>query len=199
MHGSDDTPLVRPRIVFQNVIHHIPQWPGLIAPPAKDQNPATVDDGARFEVTTGVREAGDLRPFLGCGIKPVARVHIDLGLVVTVVATQRENLPIENCRAHMSARIWHISLASPFGSPIKRHAPMVARIRLAIGFVAAEVVEAAPQNRQTPASPRFRKRWSSCPRISGGVVFPNLIGDRPWVPPFEPTGKPDGLAVRRSV
>ena len=78
-----------------------------------------MDDRARFKMTAAIGESGDLAPLACGGIKPVAGTHIDLRLVVTMIASQCIHLAVEYHRTHMTTRVRQVRFALPVCAPFE--------------------------------------------------------------------------------
>ena len=130
-------------------------------------------------MAAAIGQTGDLAPLVRGGIKPVAGADVDLRLVVTVIASQRIHLSFEHRCADMTARIRQFRFVLPGRASVERQAPVLTSVRIAIRFVAAEVMQVATNDRQATARAWFRQRRSDGPRVSSNVILPDFIGDRP--------------------
>lgn len=97
--------------------------------------------------------------------------------------------------AHMTSGVGKISFAMPVRASIQGQAPVVPCIRIAIPFVAAEVMQLAFHNYQAAARSRFRQRGPLGPRIRGTVILPDFVGDRPGMTALETAREPDRASV----
>ena len=188
-------PRVRLRIVFEHVAHHASRRLRAVAPAADDQDPPLVDDRAPFEVAAAVRQAGDLGPFLRGRVVPVAGRHVNLRDVVAVVAAQRVHLAVSTAALTWPRGSGISASRSPLFPAIQRQAPVIRRVRVAVGLVAAEIVQLPSDHRQAAARAPFRQVRAGGPAVRGDVVFPDFRARRPGVLALETAREPDGLSV----
>ena len=108
-------------------------------------------DGARLKMAASIGKAGDLAPRFRDGIEAVTGFHVDLRAVVPVIAAQCIKLAIQHRRSHVAARVGQVGFPLPMCSSVERQAPMIAGGRVAIGLVAAEVMQFASDHCQAAA------------------------------------------------
>src|SRR5262245_51714171 len=101
----------------------------------------------------------------------------------------------QNRGAQMTARFRKGRCLRPTRSSINGKNPMIGGISLAIGFVAAEIVERSSQTHQSTRTARLRQRRAGAPEIGNDVVFPHGIRGRTGIDAGESAGQPDGVSI----
>ena len=147
-------------IVLKYVAHDVSRRLRAVTTPAYDQDPALMDDRARFKVAPSIREACDRAPFLRFRIKPMATSSHRLFHIMAMIDRLKRKSCFRGSRCQMASRVGQVRFALPVFSRLLRQTPMITSILFAISQEAAEVMKPV----STIARPPPARGWASAAR-----------------------------------